>query len=75
MNLQHQRIQALCEELKLPAVRTEWPTLAQHAADTQASFADFLTSLLHSEGGTHGARAPGLAEDRDTAGGEDPREL
>lgn len=57
MNLQQQRIQALCEELKLPAVRTEWPTLAQRAAEAQASFADFLTSLLQSEQAARRERA------------------
>ncbi len=49
MSLQQERIAALCEELKLPAVSTEWSALAQRAADTQASFADFLTSLLETE--------------------------
>jgi len=49
MNLQHQRISALCEELRLPAMSSEWSALAQRAADTQASFADFLTSALQSE--------------------------
>lgn len=49
MNLQHQRISALCEDLKLPALSSDWSALAQRAADTQANFADFLTSLLESE--------------------------
>jgi DNA replication protein DnaC/transposase len=49
MSLQQQRIAALCEELKLPVLSTEWSALAQRAADTQASFADFLTSLLETE--------------------------
>lgn len=49
MSLQQQRIAALCEELKLPAVGVEWSALAQRAADEQASFADFLTSLLEAE--------------------------
>lgn len=35
MNLQQQRIHALCEDLKLPALSTEWSALAQRAADTQ----------------------------------------
>ena len=42
MNLQHQQIYALCEQMKLPALQTEWPALAQRVADTQGSFADFL---------------------------------
>ena len=46
MSLQQQRISALCEDLKLPAVSAEWTALAQRAADTHASFADFLSSLL-----------------------------
>ena len=49
MNLQQQRISALCEELKLPALSSEWSALAQRTADAQGSFADFLTSLLESE--------------------------
>ena len=49
MNLQHERIQALCTELKLPAMQSEWSALAQRAADTQGSFADFLQAALESE--------------------------
>lgn len=49
MNLQQQRIRALCDDLKLPALSSEWSALAQRAADTQASFADFLTAALESE--------------------------
>jgi DNA replication protein DnaC len=56
MNLQQQRIQSLCEELKLPALSSDWSALAQRAADTQASFADFLASLLESEQAARGER-------------------
>jgi DNA replication protein DnaC len=42
-------IRALGEALKLPAVSAEWSALAQRAADTLASFADFLASLLEAE--------------------------
>lgn len=49
MNLDHQRIHALCEELRLPAVQAQWSALAQRAADTQGSFADFLLAALESE--------------------------
>jgi DNA replication protein DnaC len=49
MNLQHQHIHALCEELNLPALQTQWSALAQRAADIQGSFADFLVTLLESE--------------------------
>lgn len=46
MNLQHARIADLCAQLKLDRINTDWTHLAQHSADTQASFADFLESLL-----------------------------
>jgi len=49
VNLQHQHIQELCEELRLPALQTQWSALAQRVADTQGSFADFLLSALKSE--------------------------
>ena len=49
MNLQHQQIQALCQQLRLPGLLSEWPALAQRTADTQGSFADFLLSVLESE--------------------------
>ena len=47
--LQEDRITALCEQLKLARLAAEWPALAQHAARTEASFADFLESVLGSE--------------------------
>ena len=49
MNLQHQQIHTLCEELKLPALQSHWPALAQRIADTQGSFADFLLLALQGE--------------------------
>lgn len=49
MSLQQQRIAALCVELKLPVLSTEWSAHAQRVADTQASFAEFLTSLLETQ--------------------------
>ena len=49
MNLQHEHIQALCGELKLPAMQAQWSALAQRAADSQDSFADFLQAALESE--------------------------
>ena len=49
MNQQHDRIVALCEQLKLDRLGTEWPALAQDAANNQASFADFLEALLSTE--------------------------
>ena len=49
MNLQHERIAALCEELRLAAVAENYPPLAQAAVDAQKSFADFLESVLSAE--------------------------
>jgi DNA replication protein DnaC len=49
MNLQNQRIAALCEQLKMACLATEWPALAQQAAHDEASFADFMEKLLQCE--------------------------
>jgi len=49
MNLQHDRIQALCEQLKFACLQAEWPAVAQDAAREQISFADFLERLLGAE--------------------------
>lgn len=49
MNLQHERISALCDELRLSAVADQYPPLAQMAADEEKSFADFLESVLSAE--------------------------
>ena len=49
MNLQQERIGALCQQLKMACLHAEWPALAQRAAQTEASFADFLEQLLACE--------------------------
>jgi DNA replication protein DnaC len=49
MNLQHDRIGALCEQLKFARLQAEWPAVAQEAAREQMSFADFLERLLGTE--------------------------
>lgn len=49
MSLQHERIAALCEQLKLVRLASDWPALAQEAARTEASFADFLERVLGGE--------------------------
>ncbi len=46
MNLQHERIAAMCAKLKLERIGAEWPPLAQQAARDEASFAEFLERLL-----------------------------
>jgi len=49
MNLQHERIAELCEQMKFAGLATDWPALAQQAADAEASFADFLERALKAE--------------------------
>ena len=49
MRLQHERITALCEQLKFARLHAEWPALAQEAARGEASYADFLEKLLECE--------------------------
>ena len=49
MNLQHDRIAALCEQLKFAGLQAQWPAVAQQAAREQSSFADFLERLLGAE--------------------------
>jgi DNA replication protein DnaC len=49
MNLQHDRIAALCEQLKFARLQAEWPAVAQEAARAQLGFADFLERLLDVE--------------------------
>lgn len=44
MNLAHERIRALCLDLKLERIEAEWPHQAQQAAGQDASFADFPSS-------------------------------
>ena len=49
MNLQMQRIQAACLELKLPAMATEWSAIADRCASQNASMAEFFEQLLQLE--------------------------
>jgi len=49
VNLQHQRIEALCAQMKFARLHAEWAAIAQHAAQQQASFADFLERVLDAE--------------------------
>jgi DNA replication protein DnaC len=46
---QDARIAEFCEQLKLIRLSSEWPGLAQDAAKTEASFADFLEKVLECE--------------------------
>jgi len=49
MNLQDERIQAACDALALTAVAEHYPALAQAAADSDASYTDFLEQCLKAE--------------------------
>jgi len=49
MNLQHERIQLLCEQLRLPAVAQGYAAAAQQAADQQQAYSEFLEGLLQGE--------------------------
>lgn len=49
MNLQHERIQVLCQDLKLDRIGVDWSPLAQQAAQREVSYADFLEQLLRAE--------------------------
>jgi DNA replication protein DnaC len=49
MNVQDERIQAACDALTLGAIAEQYPALAQEAADTDASYTDFLEQCLRAE--------------------------
>lgn len=49
MNLQHSRIEQLCDVLKLERIASEWPAIAQQCAREDASHSDFLERLLGAE--------------------------
>ena len=49
MNLQDERIQNACDTLSLTAIGQQYPTLAQEAVDSDASYTDFLEHCLKAE--------------------------
>lgn len=49
MNLQHERMLALCETLALPFVAQSYGAAAQDAARTEMAYSDFLEGLLREE--------------------------
>jgi len=49
MNLQQERIANICERLGLGRMARDWSALAQDAARTEASYADFFERLLAAE--------------------------
>lgn len=56
MNLQHERIAALCAELRLAAVADRYAELATQAAEGDQSYADFLEAILATEHATRQGR-------------------
>ena len=57
MNLQHQRLVELCNELRLGGVAAQYSALAQNAAEKGTSFTDFVEELLVAERESRRARA------------------
>jgi len=49
MNMQSERIQALCERLGLNGIITSYSNIAQAAANEKQSYADFLEKILEEE--------------------------
>lgn len=49
MNLQDERIQVACGSLSLSAIAEHYPALAQEAADSDASYTEFLERCLSAE--------------------------
>src|SRR5690606_30010543 len=46
VNLQHNRIEQLCDVLTLERISSEWPAMAQQCARDDATHSDFLERLL-----------------------------
>src|SRR5271155_3158002 len=57
MNIQHQRLIDLCNELRLGGVAAQYSALAQNAAEKRTSFTDFVEELLVAERESRRARA------------------
>lgn len=57
MNLQMQRISAVCEQLKLNTLAVEWASIAERAAGQDASLADFLEQVLQVESDARNQRS------------------
>lgn len=49
MNLQDERIRSACDSLSLGAIADHYPALAQQAADSDASYTEFLERCLNAE--------------------------
>lgn len=49
MNVQHERIQDACLQLKLDAIATDWSAIADRSSAQEATLADYLERLLQVE--------------------------
>lgn len=49
MNLQHERIDNFCNQIELNGVLQSYATIAQHCANTSATYTDFLEQILEEE--------------------------
>lgn len=49
MNIQHERMLALCDQLNLPAMAQQYSVQAQDAAKKELSYSDFLEAMLKLE--------------------------
>jgi len=49
MNLQMERIRHQCDALNLNTIASEWSAIADRAAATDSTLADFLEHLLQTE--------------------------
>lgn len=58
VELQHQRLMVLAEQLQLDSLISAAPALSQQAVDQEWSYMDFLEHLLHEE------NWPGISENR-----------
>jgi DNA replication protein DnaC len=60
-DLQHARIAALCDELRLKVVDGAWSAAAQAAVTREATFGDFLEDVLRTEAEARQMRAREMA--------------
>ena len=66
MNLQHERIRALCQDLKLERVEAEWPHQAQQAAGQAQAVVPAARARCPDR-----TQSPDPTEDGESAGGQD----
>ena len=60
MNLQHERLRALCDTLNLPFIAQGYAAAAQDAAKREMAYSDFLEDLLKAEAAGRRVRKQGM---------------